>query len=41
MAEHRLIAAYRDDLLSQLPAHLADEVSDGLADAEEKYIGRA
>lgn len=40
MAEHRLIAAYRDDLLTQLPAHLADEVSDGLADAHEKYIGQ-
>jgi peptidoglycan/LPS O-acetylase OafA/YrhL len=40
MAEHRLITAYRDDLLAQLPAHLADEVSDGLADAQEKYIGQ-
>jgi hypothetical protein len=40
MAEHRLIAAYRDDLRSQLPAHLADEVSDGLADAQEKYISQ-
>jgi hypothetical protein len=40
MAQHRLIAAYRDDLLAQLPAHLADEVSDGLADAQEKYIGQ-
>jgi hypothetical protein len=40
MAEHRLIAAYRDDLLARLPAHLADEVSDGLADAHEKYVGQ-
>lgn len=40
MAEHRLIAAYRDDLLVQLPAHLADEVSDGLADAHEKYLAQ-
>jgi hypothetical protein len=40
MAEHRLIAAYRDDLLAHLPAHLADEVSDGLADAHDKYIGQ-
>lgn len=40
MAEHRLIAAYRDDLLSQLPAELADEVSDGLADALEKYLSQ-
>jgi hypothetical protein len=39
VAEHRLIAAYRDDLLAQLPAHLADEVSGGLADAQEQYIG--
>jgi MFS family permease len=40
MAEHRLIAAYRDDLLAELPAHLADEVSGGLADAQEKYMGQ-
>ena len=40
MAEHRLIAAYRDDLLARLPSHLAEEVSDGLADAHEKYIGQ-
>jgi hypothetical protein len=40
MAEHGLIAAYRDDLLAQLPAHLADEVSDGLVDAQEKYVGQ-
>ncbi len=39
MAEHRLIAAYRDDLLRRLPAHLADEVFDGLSDAAEKYLG--
>jgi hypothetical protein len=38
MAEHRLIAAYRDELLTRLPVHLADEVSDGLADAHEKYV---
>ncbi len=40
MAEHRLTAAYRDDLLIRLPAHLADEVSDGLADAQEKYLAQ-
>ena len=40
MAEHRLTAAYRDDLRSRLPAHLADEVSDGLADAQEKYLAQ-
>ena len=40
MAEHRLIAAYRDDLLARLPSHLADEVADGLADAHDKYIGQ-
>jgi hypothetical protein len=38
MAEQHLIAAYREDLLARLPAHLAGEVSDGLADAQENYI---
>jgi hypothetical protein len=38
MAEHRLIAAYRDDLHGRLPHQLTQEVSDGLADAHEKYI---
>jgi hypothetical protein len=40
MAEHRLIAAYRNDLLVQLPVHLADEVSGGLADAHENYVSQ-
>jgi hypothetical protein len=40
VAEHGLIAAYREDLLARLPSHLADEVSDGLADAHDKYIGQ-
>ena len=38
MADHRLIAAYRDELLARLPSHLAEEVSGGLADAQEKYL---
>jgi hypothetical protein len=40
MAEHRLIAAYRADLLARLPSHLAYEVSDGLADAHDNYIAQ-
>jgi hypothetical protein len=40
MNEHRLIAAYRDDLLARLPAQLAEEVSGGLADAQEKYLAQ-
>ncbi|MGB6454933.1 MAG: hypothetical protein WBH47_10655 [Streptosporangiaceae bacterium] len=40
MAEHRLIAAYRDDLLARIPTRLAEEVWDGLADAQEKYLGQ-
>jgi hypothetical protein len=38
MAEHRLIAAYRDDLLTRLPSQLAEEVTGGLADAQENYL---
>lgn len=38
MADHRLIADYRRDLLAQLPAELAEEVCDGLADAQEHYV---
>lgn len=40
MADHRLIAAYRHDLLARLPAELAEEVSDGLTDAQEEYVRR-
>ncbi|HSR84294.1 MAG TPA: permease prefix domain 1-containing protein [Streptosporangiaceae bacterium] len=40
MADHGLIAAYRQDLLAQLPADLADEVTDGLTDAHERYLLR-
>lgn len=40
MADHRLIAAYRHDLLTRLPAELAEEVSDGLTDAQEEYVRR-
>lgn len=40
MAEHRLIAAYRDDLLIRLPAPLAEEVTGGLAEAQEKYLAQ-
>jgi hypothetical protein len=38
VADHRLIIAYRRDLLARLPAELAEEVSDGLADAQEHYL---
>jgi hypothetical protein len=38
MAEHSLIAAYGRDLGRRLPAALADEVLDGLAEAHEKYL---
>jgi hypothetical protein len=38
VADHRLIAAYRDDLLARLPVELTDEVCDGLADAHEHYM---
>jgi hypothetical protein len=41
MAGHRLIAAYRHDLLTSLPAELAEKVSDGLTDdAQEEYVCR-
>lgn len=40
MADHGLIAAYRHDLLARLPAELAEEVSDGLTDAQEEYMRR-
>lgn len=40
MADHGLIAAYRDELLARLPSHLAEEVTDGLADAQENYLGQ-
>ena len=40
MAEHDLISAYRHDLLQRLPAELAEEVFDGLADAEEEHLRR-
>ncbi len=36
--EHSLIAAYRADLQARLPADLADEVLDGLAEAHDKYL---
>lgn len=38
MAEHSLIAAYGSDLRRRLPAALADEVLDGLAEAHEKFL---
>ena len=38
MADHRLIAAYRHDLLERLPAELAEEVCDGLADTHQHYV---
>jgi len=38
VADHGLIAAYRRDLLERLPVELAEEVSDGLADAHEHYV---
>jgi len=38
MAEHSLIQDYRDVLRAELPAHLADEVADGLAETNEKYL---
>jgi len=40
VADHGLIAAYRHDLLARLPADLAEEVSDGLTDAQEEYLRR-
>ena len=40
MADNNLIAEYRRDLLALLPAELADEVSDGLADARGQYMLR-
>ena len=40
MADHGLIAAYRHDLQARLPAELAEEVSDGLTDAQEEYVRR-
>ena len=38
MADHSLIAAFRDDLSARLPADLAEEVADGLTDAYEQYL---
>jgi hypothetical protein len=40
VADHSLIVAYRHDLLARLPAELAAEVCDGLADAQEQYLRR-
>lgn len=40
MADHGLIAAYRHDLLTRLPSQLAEEVCDGLTDAQEEYVRR-
>ena len=37
MAEHSLIAGYHATLAAGLPAELADEVIDGLIEADEKY----
>ncbi len=38
MAEHSLIRRYNDVLLAELPAQLAEEVADGLAEANAKYL---
>src|SRR5215469_7633075 len=38
MAEHRLIQRYHDVLRAELPAQLAEEVADGLAEANAKYL---
>jgi hypothetical protein len=38
MAQSRLIEDYRAALLAGLPASLADEVSDGLYEANDKYV---
>lgn len=38
MAEHGLIQHYTDLLLAELPVHLAEEVADGLAEANTKYL---
>ena len=38
MAEHRLIQLYSDVLLAELPSRLAEEVADGLDDANWKYL---
>lgn len=38
MTEQSLIVAYDRDLRARLPAALADEVSDGLAETREKYL---
>lgn len=40
MADNGLIAAYRHDLLARLPSELAEEVCDGLADAQDQYLRR-
>jgi hypothetical protein len=40
MAEHSLISAYGKDLRAQLPAALAEEVLDGLAETHDKYLRR-
>lgn len=38
MAEHSLIVCYGRDLRARLPAALADEVLDGLAETHDKYL---
>jgi hypothetical protein len=37
VAEHRLIQLYNEVLLAELPAALAEEIADGLAEANAKY----
>jgi hypothetical protein len=38
MAEHRLIRDYRAALQAQLPAAIAEEVADGLAQTHQRYL---
>jgi hypothetical protein len=38
MADHSLIAAFRQDLSARLPADVAEEVADGLTDAYEQNL---
>jgi hypothetical protein len=38
MAEHCLIQRYNEVLLAELPVQLAEEVADGLAEANSKYL---
>jgi len=38
--EHRLIRQYNEALAAELPARLAEEVADGLAEAHAKYLLR-